>query len=122
MSKYTESMKTKSGYNYKIILASALFIVLTAVKLLFPAQTEGLRSCLREAVSRDADYSAVFETIGERLSDGAGEAAALLFGQTERSAARIGFYAIAPFSSFDTIICNRADSLPENLPEQFVLV
>lgn len=35
---------------------------------------------------------------------------------------RIGFYAIAPFSSFDTIICNRADSLPENLPEQFVLV
>lgn len=22
---------------------------------------------------------------------------------------RIGFYAIAPFSSFDTIICNRAD-------------
>ena len=92
MSKYTESMKTKSGYNYKIILASALFIVLTAVKLLFPAQTEGLRSRLREAVSRDADYSAVFETIGERLSDGAGEAAALLFGQTERSAARPAVY------------------------------
>ena len=35
---------------------------------------------------------------------------------------RIGFYAIAPFCSFDTIICIRADSLPENLPEQFVLV
>lgn len=81
-------MKTKSGYNYKIILASVLFVVITAAKLLFPAQTEGLRARLREAVSRDADYSAVFETIGERLSDGAEEAAALLFGQTERSAAR----------------------------------
>ena len=49
MSKYTVSMKTKSGYNYKIILASVLFIVLTAVKLLFPAQTAGLRAQLREA-------------------------------------------------------------------------
>lgn len=36
--------------------------------------------------------------------------------------ARIGFYAIAPFSAFDTIICNKADDLPDNLSEQFVLV
>lgn len=34
----------------------------------------------------------MFETIGERLSDGAGEAVALLFGQTERSAARPAVY------------------------------
>lgn len=81
LSKYTVSMKTKSGYNYKIILASVLFIVLTAVKLLFPAQTAGLRAQLREAVSRDADYSAVFEDLGEKLSDGAGEAVALFLGR-----------------------------------------
>ena len=107
-------MKTKSGYNYKIILASALFIVLTAVKLLFPAQTEGLRSRLREAVSRDADYSAVFEAIGERLSDGAGEAAALLFGQTERSAAHPAVYFAAgvhPNDNTATVWLHTADLL-----------
>ena len=114
MSKYTESMKTKSGYNYKIILASALFIVLTAVKLLFPAQTEGLRSRLREAVSRDADYSAVFEAIGERLSDGAGEAAALLFGQTERSAARpAAIMPAAPAPNTAIFLCKAAPPFRE---------
>ena len=80
LSKYNVSMKTNSGYNYKIILASVLFIVITAVKLLFPAQTEGLRARVREAVSRDADYTEVFESLGTRLSDGAERAAALLFG------------------------------------------
>ena len=69
LSKYTVNMKTKSGYNYKIILASVLFIVITAVKLLFPAQTEDLRARLREVVSRDADYTAVFESLGEKLSE-----------------------------------------------------
>lgn len=74
-------MKTNSGYNYKIILASVLFILITAVKLLFPAQTEELRARVREAVSRDADYTQVFENLGARLSDGADRAAALFFGQ-----------------------------------------
>ena len=80
-------MKTKSGYNYKIILASVLFIVITAVKLLFPAQTEDLRARLREVVSRDADYTAVFESLGEKLSGGAEWAAAFLLGQDETRAA-----------------------------------
>ena len=80
LSKYNVSMKTNSGYNYKIIFASVLFIVITAVKLLFPAQTEGIRARVREAVSRDADYTEVFESLGTRLSDGAERAAALLFG------------------------------------------
>lgn len=87
LSKYTVNMKTKSGYNYKIILASVLFIVITAVKLLFPAQTEDLRARLREVVSRDADYTAVFESLGEKLSGGAEWAAAFLLGQDETRAA-----------------------------------
>ena len=35
---------------------------------------------------------------------------------------KAGFYAIAGFDAFDTIICNQAEHLPANLPEQFVLV
>ena len=80
-------MKRNSAYIYKIILASALFVAVTALKLLFPAQTEGLRAGLRAAVSRDADYSAVFESLGERLSGGAERAAALLLGRDEAVAA-----------------------------------
>ena len=92
LSKYTVNMKTKSGYNYKIILASVLFIFITAVKLLFPSQTEGLRAKLREAVSRDADYSAAFEDLGERLSDGAGKAVAMLFGQDQENRVQPAVY------------------------------
>ena len=83
LSKYNVSMKTNSGHNSKIILASVLFIAVTAVKLLFPAQTENIRARVREAISRDADYTAVFEDLGSRLSDGAERAAALLFGQEQ---------------------------------------
>lgn len=35
---------------------------------------------------------------------------------------KTGFYAIADFKTFDTIICNKAESLPERLPDNFVLV
>lgn len=36
--------------------------------------------------------------------------------------AKAGFYAIAGLQTFDAIICNRAEGLPECLPENFVLV
>ena len=52
----------------RVLLAAGLFIILTAVKLLFPEQTAGARAALREAVSRDADYMAVFRSFGESLS------------------------------------------------------
>lgn len=35
---------------------------------------------------------------------------------------KTGFYAIADFKIFDTIICNKVDSLPERLPNNFILV
>ena len=54
--------------NLKIYLAAGLFIVLTAVKLLFPEQTESARSALHEIIERDADYMAVLNTIGEGLT------------------------------------------------------
>ncbi len=57
-----------TGKNMRVLLAAGLFIILTAVKLLFPEQTAGARAALREAVSRDADYMAVFRSLGESLS------------------------------------------------------
>ena len=35
---------------------------------------------------------------------------------------KAGFYAIADLDRFDAVVCNRADTLPEKLPNNFVLV
>ena len=35
---------------------------------------------------------------------------------------KAGFYAIADLGRFDAVVCNRADTLPEKLPNNFVLV
>ena len=61
-------MKVSPAKNYKVIFAAALFLLLTAVKLLFPDQTEEARGRLREVIAHDTDYMAVFRTIGESLT------------------------------------------------------
>ena len=53
----------------RIYVASALFILLTAIKLLFPAQMELLRQEAGRLRGTDRDYKAVVETLGRGLSD-----------------------------------------------------
>ena len=77
-------MKVSPAKNYKVIFAAALFLLLTAVKLLFPDQTEEARGRLREVIAHDTDYMAVFRTIGESLT---GDEAV-----TEAFARLTGFY------------------------------
>lgn len=64
-------MKTKQIRDIRIIIASALFLLVTAAKLLLPAQTEALRERAREAIARDYDFSAAAQRLGESVSDGA---------------------------------------------------
>ncbi len=61
-------MKATHTKNLKAFLAAALFVLLTAVKLLFPEQTASTRSQLREVIAHDTDYMAVFRSIGETLT------------------------------------------------------
>ena len=71
--KYNSYMRTGNQHNQwlvKLCLAGALFVALTAVKLLLPAQTAQMRAQLREAISRDTDYMAVFARLGERMAGG----------------------------------------------------
>ena len=60
-------MRVKNNKNYKLYLASALFIFITALKLLLPNQTRELRADLQELISRDSQYEQVFETLGRRI-------------------------------------------------------
>lgn len=64
-------MKTKQIRDIRILIASVLFLLLTAAKLLLPAQTEELRRRALEVIARDYDYAEAARTLGERLSDGA---------------------------------------------------
>ena len=71
--KYNSTMKTNVSVIKisKTMIAAALFMILTAVKLLLPGQTEAFRSGVREIVNRNYDYGQALETLGERISDGA---------------------------------------------------
>ena len=64
-------MSTQKHYNNltaaRLCLSGALFVALTFVKLLLPEQTAALRAELREAISRDADYSEALLRLGSAL-------------------------------------------------------
>lgn len=53
----------------RLYVASALFVLLTAVKLLFPAQMDLLRQGAERLAGTDRDYSAAVSAIGRGLSD-----------------------------------------------------
>ena len=53
----------------KLLIASALFVLLTAVKLLFPAQMETLRSETLRLGGTQRDYKGAITAIGRGLSD-----------------------------------------------------
>ena len=53
----------------KIYIASALFILLTAIKLLFPAQMDMLRRQAGRLAGTDRDYKTAVTAIGKGLSD-----------------------------------------------------
>lgn len=88
-------MRTKVIKIPKILIASVIFIVLTAVKVLLPVQTEALCIKVRESVSRDYDYEQALVALGGRLSDGKLIQALGLRGTVETDAARtvpVGLY------------------------------
>lgn len=70
-------MKVSSGKSLKVLLSALLFLLLTALKLLFPEQTAPARAALHELIERDADYTAVFRELGRGLSSN-GEVAQVL--------------------------------------------
>ena len=53
----------------RLYIASALFILLTAIKLLFPAQMDMLRREAGRLAGTDRDYKAAVTAIGRGLSD-----------------------------------------------------
>lgn len=53
----------------RIWIASALFVLLTAIKLLFPAQMDVLRREAGRLAGTDRDYKAAVTAIGRGLSD-----------------------------------------------------
>ena len=61
-------MKTLSRKSLRVLLAGALFVILTLIKLLFPNETEPARSAIREFLGRDAEYMTAFRELGDTLS------------------------------------------------------
>lgn len=53
----------------RVYIASALFILLTAIKLLFPAQMDTLRRGALRLAASDRDYTAAVTALGRGLSD-----------------------------------------------------
>ena len=53
----------------RLYFASALFILLTVIKLLFPAQMDVLRQGAERLAATDREYTAVVAAIGRGLSD-----------------------------------------------------
>ena len=53
---------------WKLIAAAGIFVALTCVKLLLPAASAAVRTKTLEALTYDADYIAVLDQIGGRLS------------------------------------------------------
>ena len=49
-------------------MAALLFIILTALKLIFPEQTGPAREALRQVLSHDTDYMAVFQQLGREFA------------------------------------------------------
>ena len=53
----------------RVYIASAVFILLTAIKLLFPAQMDVLRHEALRLTAEDRDYTAAVTALGRGLSD-----------------------------------------------------
>ena len=53
----------------RVYIASALFILLTAIKLLFPAQMDALRRETLRLAAADRDCKAAVTALGRGLSD-----------------------------------------------------
>ena len=53
----------------RVYIASAIFIMLTAVKLLFPAQMDAFRREALRLAATDRDYKAAVTALGRGLSD-----------------------------------------------------
>ena len=53
----------------KIYICSAVFVLLTALKLLLPGQAVSLRQEVRGILERDDDYSRLVTVLGERLAE-----------------------------------------------------
>lgn len=53
----------------RLYIASALFVLLTVAKLLFPAQLDTLRRQAERLGSGETDYKGTVEAIGRCLSD-----------------------------------------------------
>ena len=54
---------------FKVVFASVLFILLTALKLLMPAQMDMLRQQVARVAAAEPDYKAAVAAIGRSLSD-----------------------------------------------------
>lgn len=53
----------------KIYAASAVFLFLTAIKLLFPAHAEAVRAQVHSMIDRNDDYAVMVQTLGRSLSE-----------------------------------------------------
>ena len=53
----------------RLYIASALFVLLTALKLLFPVQMDVLRQGAERLAGTERDYTATVAAIGRGLSD-----------------------------------------------------
>ena len=75
----------------KLYISAALFIIITALKLLSPSLAGDIRQRLLPAIEHDTDYKAVMTEIGTTLSDGRAAISALgIFrtGETDPEAAQ----------------------------------
>ncbi|GEM_PF-5071295 len=52
----------------RVYAASAVFLALTAVKLLSPALADGVRENIVPAISRNDDYMQAVQTLGQKLN------------------------------------------------------
>lgn len=107
-------MKALSRNNIKILCASALFVLLTAIKLLFPEQTAPARAAIREVISRDADYTAVFREIGQGLA-GDEEVREVLLEMTGRADAMSASLPYSP-GTLSELIEEQTGFLPQGDP------
>ena len=52
----------------QLVVAGGIFVALVAWKLLFPESLAGIAGTVREALSQDADFKAVFSAVGEAIA------------------------------------------------------
>ena len=68
--------------NYKLYIASGIFVLVTVLKLLLPEMTQGVRSQMVSAIDWDMDYQAMLTNLGSAItSDTVEEAMARLRGK-----------------------------------------